>query len=94
MNMEDSVKTVLENAVNAGDLAGTVTLVWHGNKVIQAANVGWRDREANLPMERDTLFRIASMTKPITSTAALMLFEEGRFTMNDPIARWAPEPAS
>ena len=42
-------------------------------------------------MERDTLFRIASMTKPITSTAALMLCEEGRFALNDPIARWAPE---
>jgi len=46
---------------------------------------------AGLPIERDTLFRIASMTKPITSTAALMLFEEGRFALADPIARWAPE---
>jgi CubicO group peptidase (beta-lactamase class C family) len=91
MNMEDSIKTVLENAVNGGDLTGIVTLVWHGNKVIQSANVGWRDREANLPMERDTLFRIASMTKPITSMAALMLFEEGRFALDEPITRWAPE---
>jgi CubicO group peptidase (beta-lactamase class C family) len=47
--------------------------------------------EARLPIERDTLFRIASMTKPITSTAALMLFEEGRFVLDDPITRWAPE---
>ena len=43
------------------------------------ATVGWRDIEAALPIGRDTLFRIASMTKPITSTAALMLYEEGRF---------------
>jgi CubicO group peptidase (beta-lactamase class C family) len=47
--------------------------------------------EARLPIERDTIFRIASMTKPITSTAALMLFEEGRFALDDPITRWAPE---
>jgi CubicO group peptidase (beta-lactamase class C family) len=44
-----------------------------------------------LPIERDTIFRIASMSKPITSAAALMLFEEGRFALDDPIARWAPE---
>ena len=47
--------------------------------------------DAALPVERDTLFRIASMTKPITSTLALMLVEEGRFALDEPIARWAPE---
>jgi CubicO group peptidase (beta-lactamase class C family) len=47
--------------------------------------------EARLPIERDTIFRIASMTKPITCTAALMLFEEGGFALDDPIAHWAPE---
>jgi CubicO group peptidase (beta-lactamase class C family) len=59
--------------------------------VVHAAGVGWRDREAELPMQRDDLFRIASMTKPITSTAALMLLEEGRFALGDAISRWAPE---
>jgi CubicO group peptidase (beta-lactamase class C family) len=53
--------------------------------------VGWRDLEARLPIERDTIFRIASMSKPITCTAALMLLEEGRFALEEPIARWAPE---
>jgi CubicO group peptidase (beta-lactamase class C family) len=53
--------------------------------------VGWRDVEPGLPIERDTLFRIASMTKPITSTAALMLVEEGKIALDEPIARWAPE---
>src|SRR5688572_12437535 len=77
--------------VEAGALAGVATLVWRDGKVVQIATVGWRDVEARLPIERDTLFRIASMTKPITSTAALRLFEEGRFALNDPIARWAPE---
>ena len=77
--------------VNAGSLAGAVTLVWQNNEVIQVAEVGWRNIELNLPIQRNTLFRIASMTKPITSTLALMLFDEGRFALNDPITRWAPE---
>src|SRR5215475_3852842 len=91
MNEEDQISTAVGSIVNAGALAGAATLVWRAGKVIHAAGVGWRDVEAKLPIERDTLFRIASMTKPITSTAALMLFEEGRFALNDPIARWAPE---
>src|SRR5215471_13740769 len=91
MNEEDPISTAIRAIVNAGGLAGAATLVWRAGKVIQAAGIGWRDVEAKLPIERDTLFRIASMTKPITSTAALMLFEEGRFALNDPIARWAPE---
>src|SRR5215510_2035770 len=88
---EDLITASISKIVNGGSLAGAATLVWQDGKVIQAAGVGWRNIELKLPMERDTLFRIASMTKPITSTAALMLFEEGRFALNDPITRWAPE---
>jgi CubicO group peptidase (beta-lactamase class C family) len=91
MNEEDPIATAIRAIVDAGDLAGAATLVWRDGRVVHSAGVGWRDVEARLPVERDTLFRIASMTKPITSTAALMLFEEGRLALNDPIARWAPE---
>ena len=88
---EESITATISKFVDAGSLAGAVTLVWQDGQIIQAAEVGWRNIEFKLPMERNTLFRIASMTKPITSTAALMLFEEGRFALNDPITRWAPE---
>lgn len=88
---EDPIATAIKAIVDAGALAGAATLVWRDGEVVQTAAVGWRDVEAELPIERDTLFRIASMTKPITSTAALMLLEEGRLALNDPIARWAPE---
>jgi CubicO group peptidase (beta-lactamase class C family) len=91
MNGEDPIATAIEAFVNAGTLAGAATMGWRDGKVVQTAGVGWRDVEARLPIERNTLFRIASMTKPITSTAALMLLEEGRLALNDPIARWAPE---
>src|ERR1044071_1199794 len=88
---EDLITATIRKFVDAGSLAGAATLVWQDGKVIQAAGVGWRDIELELPIERNTLFRIASMTKPITSTLALMLFDEGRFALNDPITRWAPE---
>jgi CubicO group peptidase (beta-lactamase class C family) len=91
MTSHDPITAALQATVDAGALAGAATLVWRADKVAQARCVGWRDADARLPIERDTLFRIASMTKPITSTAALMLVEEGRFALDDPITRWAPE---
>jgi CubicO group peptidase (beta-lactamase class C family) len=88
---EELITATISEIVDAGSLAGAATLVWQDGKVIQTAGVGWRNIELKLPIERNTLFRIASMTKPITSTVALMLFEEGRFALNDPITRLAPE---
>lgn len=88
---EDFIAASLGEFVEAGMLAGAATLVWQDGSVLQAAGVGWRDLERKLPMTRDTLFRIASMTKPITSTLALMLYDEGRFALNEPITQWAPE---
>jgi CubicO group peptidase (beta-lactamase class C family) len=89
--VEDPITMAIESMVDAGALAGAATLIWRDGKIVQIATVGWRDVEARLPVERDTLFRIASMTKPITSVAALMLFDDGRFALEDPITRWAPE---
>jgi CubicO group peptidase (beta-lactamase class C family) len=88
---EEPITASISKIVNAGNLAGAVTLVWQDGQLIHNTSIGWRDIESKLPVERDTLFRIASMTKPITSTAALMLLDEGRFALNDPIARWMPE---
>ena len=88
---EELITATISEIVDAGSLAGAATLVWQDGKVIQTAGVGWRNIELKLPIERNTLFRIASMTKSITSTVALMLFEEGRFALNDPITRLAPE---
>ena len=79
-----------QQIVDEGQLAGAATLVWK-NGAAQATCYGWRDIERNLPVERDTIFRIASMTKPITSVAALILVDEGRVALNDPIAKYAPE---
>ena len=90
----EKIPPALKAIVDAGDLSGFVTLVWRKGESAQLNIIGKRDIAQNLPMERDTLFRIASMTKPITSVAALMLWEEGKFHLDDPITKWAPEFAS
>jgi CubicO group peptidase (beta-lactamase class C family) len=81
----------LQKVVDAGDLSGFVTLIWKDGQDVQFNAVGQRDIEAGLPMTRDTIFRIASMTKPVTSVAALMLMEEGKLKLSDPITKWLPE---
>ncbi|MGQ3015678.1 serine hydrolase domain-containing protein [Phenylobacterium sp.] len=86
-----AIGPALQGVVDAGDLSGFVTLVWRGGEVVQVDAIGRRDIAGDRPMTRDTIFRIASMTKPITSVAALMLLEEGRLKLDDPITRWAPE---
>ncbi len=91
MSTSDPIVAAIEAYVDAGELAGAATLVWREGDVAQVRCAGWRDVDAKLPVERDTIFRIASMTKPITSAVALMLLEEGRLALDDPIARWAPE---
>jgi len=87
------IPAALQAVVDAGDLSGFVTLVWRKGEIAQVNTVGLRDVEAGLPMTRDTLFRIASMTKPVTSIAALMLIEEGKLKLDDPVTRWLPELA-
>lgn len=88
-----AVGPALQAFVDSGELAGVVTLASRGGEIVHAETLGWRDLETGAPMRPDTLFRIASMTKPITSVAALMLMEEGRLSLGDPISRWVPELA-
>lgn len=72
-------------------IAGAVTLVARRGKVVHHSSVGWNYREESLPMTTDTIFTLMSMTKPIVSTALMILFEEGYFRLDDPIADWIPE---
>ena len=90
----DSIEVALRAYVDAGELAGAATLVWRDGRDVNTAILGRRDLVRNLPVERDPIFRIASMTKPVTSVAALMLYDEGRFALDEPITRHAPELAN
>ena len=71
-------------------MAGVVALVLRDGKVIYERAVGWADKENNRRMQMDTIFRIASQTKAVTSVAALILMEEGKLSLTDPVSRYIP----
>jgi CubicO group peptidase (beta-lactamase class C family) len=81
----------MKSLVDQGRLAGVVTMVARHGKVIEFDATGKRDIAANAPMQKDSIFRIYSMTKPITGVAMMMLFEEGKWQLNDPVAKYIPE---
>jgi CubicO group peptidase (beta-lactamase class C family) len=93
MKSQESAETIIKAFVDAGELAGAAALAWRDGKLVHLATVGRRDLASGRSVERDTIFRIASMTKPVTTAAALMLLEEGRFALDDSIALCAPELA-
>lgn len=85
------INTFVQNYIDADQIAGAVTLVARKGKVVHYEAQGWRDKGHGVAMTHDTIFEMMSMTKPIVSTALMMLFEEGRFLLDDPIAKWIPE---
>ena len=85
------INTKMQRYVDENKLAGISTLIARRGKVVHFEKFGMADIEAGLPMADDTLFRIYSMTKPITSVAVLMLLEEGYFRLSDPVADYLPE---
>src|SRR5262245_603262 len=93
MTVKHQIEDALLPGVEAGEYAGAAALVWRDGGLRQVAAVGRRDLVSGLPVERDTIFRIASLTKPVTTVAALTLFDEGRFDLDDPITVCAPELA-
>ncbi len=90
----EQVTAVLDKYVDAGELAGAVSLVYHRGEVVQVDARGVQDLETGAPMARDTIFGLASMTKPITAVAVMMLVEEGRLDLDAPVDRWLPELAN
>lgn len=81
----------MQGLVDEGRLAGVVTAVVRHGKIVHFESAGWRDMEASAPMTNDALFRIYSMTKPITGVALMMLYDEGKFRLSDPVEMYIPE---
>jgi CubicO group peptidase (beta-lactamase class C family) len=86
----ERLKPAMQAYVDRGVYAGAVTLVSRRGKIVHAGEVGWSDKEAQAPMKADAIFRLYSMTKPIVCTALMTLYEEGRFRLIDPVARYIP----
>ncbi len=87
----DGIGKALQAAVQDGSVVGHSALIFQDGEVLYADQFGHRDLAAKLPMERDTIFRIYSMTKPITSVAAMQLVEAGKIKLDEPVATYLPE---
>ena len=85
------LRPVMKAYLNKGTFAGIVTLIARKGQVAHLEAFGWQDLENKLPMKVDTIFRIYSMTKPVTSAAVMMLCEEGKLRLADPLSRYLPE---
>ena len=87
----DRITSAMRQWVENGDISGAVTLVARQGKTVHFAAHGMADIENAVPMKTDTIFRIASMTKAITTVAVMMLYEEGNFVLTDPVSKYIPE---
>ena len=82
---------LVQSYVDRNQIAGAVTLVARRGKIAHLESIGMADVATKTPMRPDTIFRIASMTKPVTSVAVMMLYEEGRILLAEPISKYIPE---
>ena len=87
----ERLDAAIKTGVDKGEIPGAVVLIARNGSVAYFKSFGYRDREAKVPLERDAIFAIASMTKPIVSLAVMMLIEEGRLNLADPVFRHLPE---
>ena len=87
----DRIASLVQRDVDDKRIAGAVTLIVRHGKVAWFKAQGMADREAGKAMPTDAMFRICSMTKPITTVAAMMLYEEGKFLLDDPLSKYLPE---
>ena len=93
--INDSAKTRIDDAlqqfVDSGNISGVSALIYENGQEVYYNAFGMADREAKKPMDRNTIVQIYSMTKPITGVALMTLYEEGKFDLDDPVSKYAPE---
>src|SRR4029079_9281157 len=88
------ISTVLKADIEAGRIPGAVIAIARRGKLVALDAYGFRDKAANVAMTTDTIFNIASMTKPMTAVGALMLYEQGKLLIDDPVSKYFPKFAS
>lgn len=89
-SLKEDVDAVVDQAIQEKRIVGAVILVYQDGKEIYRGARGYRDRENNIPMTDDTIFRFSSLTKPITTIAVLKLIDEGKLKLDDPVTKWLP----
>jgi CubicO group peptidase (beta-lactamase class C family) len=85
------INQMIQHRMEAGDLTGAVTIVARKGKVVHLEAQGLMDLDSKKPVTKDTMFRVASMTKPVTGLAIMMMIEEGKVRLTDPVSRFIPE---
>ena len=85
------IDSTLKALVDSGSIAGVSALIYEKDKEVYFNSFGYADRESKLPMDRGTIVRIYSMTKPVTGSALMTLYEAGAFQLDDPLSKYAPE---
>src|SRR3954467_11361148 len=85
------VAELVQRHIAAGSFSGAVTLVARNGRIVHHEAYGLMDLDAKKPMAKDGIFRIMSMTKPIIGTSVLMMMEEGKIRLQDPVSRYIPE---
>lgn len=86
----ERIAPAMQALVDANEISGVVMAIARNGRVIYRGSVGYADSSSKVPMGEDTVFRIHSMTKPITSVAAMILVEEGKLTLEDPVSKYVP----
>ena len=85
------IRPAMERAIADGEMAGAIGLIARHGKIVYFEPYGMADREANRPMTKDAMFRMYSMTKAVVAVSVMTLYEEGRFSLRDPISKFLPE---
>jgi len=85
------ITQMIQRRIAAGEMTGAVTIVARKGKIVHLDAQGVMDLDSKKPMAKDTMFRVASMTKPVTGVAIMMMIEEGKVRLNDPVSRYIPE---
>ena len=87
----ENLHKIIQDEIDQKQLAGAITILARHGKIVVYQVYGERDLESHAPMTKDTIFRDYSMTKPVTGVAMMILFEQGKWLPNDPIAKYIPE---
>ena len=87
----DNIKKTFQAEVDNGHIPGAVVMINRRGKLVYSEAVGYQNKDANLAMKKDSLFRIYSMTKPLAAVAALILEEEGKIVLADPVSKYLPD---
>ena len=91
LSLKTAVDAVLDQAITKQSIVGAVIMIAQDGNLVYQRAVGYADREAKIPTQENSIFRLASMSKPLVSIAALRLIDQGKLHLDDPVTRWLPD---